>query len=85
MQCIALVRFSLALGVSALIALGGPLGEDSGGAAQTASTPTPYHEGVPVASPHVMESPRYPLPGPQDPASADAMAAGATAMIHMAR
>jgi hypothetical protein len=55
--------------------------------ARTEATPTPYHEGVAVgeATPHVMEPSLYPLPDAEDRASADAMAAGATAMIQMAR
>jgi hypothetical protein len=55
--------------------------------ADSAATPTPYHEGVPDgdATPHAMEPTLYPLPAPADRASADAMAAGGAAMIEMAR
>jgi len=81
------VGFWVALGFGALIVLAEHSGETIQVRAEAAATPTPYHQGVPapVASPHVMEPPLYPLPGPEDRASADAMAAGGAAMIRMAQ
>lgn len=51
------------------------------------ATPTPYHEGIPggIATPHAMAPSLYPLPSPEDRASAEAMAAGAAAMVRMAQ
>lgn len=81
------VRFWAVLGFGALIVLAVHSGETIQVRAEAAATPTPYHEGVPstIASPHAMEPPLYPLPSPDDRASADAMAAGAAAMIRMAQ
>jgi hypothetical protein len=47
---------------------------------------TAYGEGVssPVASPHIMPTPLYPLPSAADLASANTMTAGAAAMIQAA-
>ena len=81
------VRFWLTVGASVLIVLAAHGGVRTRVRAQAAATPTPYHEGVPsaAATPHAMAPQLYPLPSPEDRASADAMAAGATAMIDMAR
>ncbi len=81
------VRFWLTVAASALIVLAAHGGVRSQVRAQAAATPNPYHEGVPsaAATPHAMVPQRYPLPSPEDRASADAMIAGATAMIDMAQ
>lgn len=81
------VRFWLIMGATALIVLTAHGGERTRVSAHEAATPTPYHEGVPsaAATPHAKAPQRYPLPSPEDRASADAMAAGATAMIEMAQ
>lgn len=81
------IRFEIALATVALVLLTLRSGERADIRAGAAATPTPYHEGVPgaVGAPHAMEPSLYPLPGPEDRASADAMAAGANAMIHMAQ
>lgn len=49
-------------------------------------TPTPYHEGQPspMTSPGAMTPTVYPLPAPQDPATADRMTAAGAAMIQAA-
>ena len=62
-------------------------GETSDVRAESAATPTPYHAGVPdaEATPHMMEPSRYPLPSAEDRATADAMAAGSSAMMRMAQ
>ena len=82
------IRFWAAVGVGARHrASRGGLGRDAHGPAEQTATPTPYHEGVPSRGrDSARDGPaRYPLPSPEDRASADAMAAGATAMIHMAQ
>lgn len=50
-------------------------------------TATPYHEGFPspVASPGTTVQALYPLPAPQDLATADMMAAGGATMIQAAK
>jgi hypothetical protein len=55
-------------------------------ASSAQATPTPYHAGQPspVASPHAMTPTVYPLPLPQDPASAGTMTAAGAAMIQAA-
>jgi hypothetical protein len=80
------VRFWLVFGAGVLIVLAG---HDAGRAeviAQATATPTPYHEGVPggIATPHAMPPSLYPLPSPEDRASAEAMIAGGAAMIRVA-
>jgi hypothetical protein len=74
------------LSAGAVVFVAAQVGQSSVITAEVTATPTPYHEGVPglTASPHAMEPPLYPLPAPEDRASADAMAAGAAAMIEMA-
>lgn len=79
-------RLWLAVSVGAVMMLAGLPAAKTPVHAETAATPTPYHEGVPSAdaTPHAMTPSLYPLPSAEDRASADAMAAGATAMIQMA-
>jgi hypothetical protein len=84
------VRFWVAVGAGTLIiliVLTTHRGETFHARAEAATTPTPYHEGVPSAgaTPHAMEPSLYPLPSPEDRASVDAMTAGSVAMIHMAQ
>lgn len=72
----------LTVAVSLLFLLG--LGNRRADGAQV--TPTPYHEGQPspVASPDTMTPTVFPLPAPQDLATADMMTAGGAAMIQAA-
>ncbi|MDF3052415.1 MAG: hypothetical protein K0S19_520 [Geminicoccaceae bacterium] len=81
------IRFGVIVGVSAVALLTFQIGESPYVRAEQGTTPTPYHEGVPSAgaTPHAMEPSLYPLPNPEDRASADAMAAGSVAMIRMAQ
>jgi hypothetical protein len=81
------IRYWLALGCGVLVVLATHTDDTFHMRAEAAATPTPYHAGVPglAASPAAIAPPLYPLPGPEDRASADAMAAGATAMIRMAQ
>ena len=81
------IRFGVVVGVGAVVLLTFQTGESPYVRAEQGTTPTPYHEGVPSAgaTPHAMEPSLYPLPSPEDRASGDAMATGATAMIQMAR
>jgi hypothetical protein len=79
------IRFGLVVGAVVLLTF--QIGERPHVRAEQGATPTPYHEGVPSAgaTPHAMEPSLYPLPSPEDRASGDAMAAGATTMIQMAQ
>jgi hypothetical protein len=80
-------RLWIVVGVGAVTLLAGMPAANTRVHAGAAATPTPYHEGVPGgdATPHVMQPSLYPLPGAEDRASADAMAAGGAAMIQMAQ
>jgi hypothetical protein len=76
---------ALALGVAVgLLVVGATRGAEPIVAAQ--ATSTPYHEGFPspAASPEAMLPTVYPLPAPQDLATADMMTAGGAAMIQAA-
>ena len=86
-RCVNNVRTWLTVGAIALIVLAPHGSERTQGRAQAAATPTPYHDGLPglVASTHAMDPSLYPLPSPEDRASADAMTAGSVAMIRMAQ
>jgi hypothetical protein len=81
------VQSWLVLGAAGLVLLAGQAAMAAQETAGATPTPTPYHEGVPggVATPHAMAPPLYPLPSPEDRASAEAMAAGAAAMERMAQ
>jgi hypothetical protein len=86
-RVIASARLWIAVSVGSVILLAAIPAANTRVHAGAAATPTPYHEGVPSgdATPHVMQPSLYPLPGAEDRASADAMAAGGAAMVQMAQ